>query len=413
MTGSPAVGSADRCLRGDLPSGTVTSSRTIVASVIAAVASVLASSPAHAAADDWTIPDQATIRINGHGYGHGHGMSQHGAQGAALQGLSHQQIAEFYYPGTTWGTAKGRVSVLISADTSKDVRVVAARGLRLTVLASGKVFELGKVRPKATRWRITPVSGGRSQVSYRTSSWKVFRTVNGDAELVTPGAATTLVLPSGAKVAYRGALRSVKKDTVNVLSLDKYLRGVVPTEMPVSWEAEALAAQAIAARTYAAYERAHPIAAHYQLCDTTSCQVYGGASAEHPASNAAIKASKGEVLLYDGAPAFTQFSASNGGWTSAGSVPYLVAKQDPYDAWEGNTNTSWQTTVSDATVEKAFPAIGNLNRIQFTARTGNGQWGGRVVKVKLTGTSGSRTITGEDFRFALGLRSEWVDLTVS
>jgi stage II sporulation protein D len=370
-------------------------------------------SPAHAATDDWAIPDKATIRINGHGYGHGHGMSQHGAQGAALRGLTHQQIAEFYYPGTTFGTAKGKVSVLISADTSKDVHVVSSAGLRLRALSTGKVFELGTVRPKASRWRITPVSGGRSQVSYRTSSWNVFRTLNGDAELFTPGAATTLVLPSGAKAGYRGVLRSVKKDTVNVLPLDRYLQGVVPQEMPPLWEPEAVQAQSVAARTYAAYERAHPIAEHYQICDTTSCQVYGGAGAEHPAATAAIRASRGEVLLYDGAPAFTQFSASSGGWTSAGSAPYLVAKEDPYDGWSGNPHRAWQTVVSDGTVEKAFPGIGNLTRIQFSGRDGNGEWGGRVDTVTVTGSAGTKTVSGEDFRFLLGLRSEWVNLTVT
>jgi SpoIID/LytB domain protein len=387
-------------------------SRALV-SLVLAVALASLSSPAHAVVDDWTIPDQATIRINGHGYGHGHGMAQHGAQGAALQGLTHQQIAEFYYPGTTWGTAKGKVSVLISADTSKDVHVLSAAGLRLRALASGKVFELGKARPKASRWRIAPISGGRSQVSYRTSSWKVFRTFNGDAEFFTPGAPTTLVLPSGGKVAYRGKLRSVQKDTVNVLPLDRYLQGVVPQEMPPLWEPEAVQAQSVAARTYAAYERAHPIAAHYQICDTTSCQVYGGASAEHPAATAAIRATRGEVLLYDGAPAFTQFSASSGGWTSAGSAPYLVAKQDPYDGWSGNPHSSWQMVVSDGTVEKAFPGIGNLARIRFAGRDGNGEWGGRVDTVTVTGSAGSKTVSGEDFRFLLGLRSEWVNLTVT
>ena len=69
--------------------------------------------------------------------------------------------------------------------------------------------------------------------------------------------------------------------------------------------------------------------------------------------------------------------------------------------------------MSDGTIEKAFPAIGNLTRIQVTKRTGNGEWGGRVVKVRLTGSAGTRTISGEDLRFALGLRSEWVNLTVS
>jgi stage II sporulation protein D len=399
--------------RVDLPSGTVTSSRTIVASGVAALASLLLSSAAHAAVDDWTIPDRATIRIYGHGYGHGHGMSQHGAQGAALQGLTHREIAEFYYPGTTWGTAKGKVRVLISADTTKDVKVVARGGLRLRALTSGKVFDLAEARPRASRWRVTPVSGGRVHVSYRTSSWKPFRTLAGDAELFTPRAPTTLVLPTGAKVAYRGRLRSVRKDTVNVLPLDKYLQGVVPKEMPPLWEPEAVQAQSVAARTYAAYERAHPLASHYQICDTTSCQVYGGASAEHPAATAAIRATRGEVLLYGGAPAFTQFSASSGGWTSAGSAPYLVAKQDPYDGWSGNPHSSWQTLVSDGTVEKAFPGIGNLTRIQFAGRDGNGEWGGRVDTVTVTGDKGAKTVSGEDFRFLLGLRSEWVDLVVT
>ena len=385
-------------------------SRLLVPAVACALVALAA--PAQAA-DDWAIPDGATIRINGHGYGHGHGMSQHGAQGAALAGLTHRQIAEFYYPGTTWGTAKGKVSVLVSADTSKDVVVRSRQGLRLRVLATGKVIDLAAARPRATQWRLVPTAGGRIQVSFLVSRWKKLRSLAGAAEVFTPGRPTTLVLPGGRQVAYRGALRSVRNDTVNVLGLDTYLRGVVPLEMPVSWEPEALAAQAVAARTYAANGRAHPLATHYQLCDTTSCQVYGGAGAEHPASTAGIKASKGEVLMYDGQPAFTQFSASNGGWSSAGSAPYLAATEDPYDAWSGNPHTSWQTVVSDGTVEKAFPGIGNLTRIRFTARDGHGEWGGRVVTARIIGSAGTRAVSGEDLRFALGLRSEWVNLSVT
>ena len=396
----------------DLPSETVTLSRTVVGVFAVALASVLVPTPAHAAADDWTIPAKATIRVSGHGYGHGHGMSQHGAQGAALQGLTHREIVEFYYPGTTWGTAKGKVKVLISADTSKDVQVLARARLRLRVLASGKVLDLARARPKASRWRIKPVAGGRAVVSYRTTAWKVFRTVRGDAELFAPGAATTLVLPGGGKVAYRGTCAGEEGHRQRAAARPVPPGRRAPGDAGV-WEPEAVQAQAVAARTYAAYERAHPLAAHYQICDTTSCQVYGGASAEHPASTAAIRASRGEALFYAGGPAFTQFSASDGGWTSAGSAPYLVARADPYDGWSGNPHHSWQTVMSDGTIEKAFPGIGNLTRIQFAGRDGHGQWGGRVDTVKLTGAQGTRTVTGEDFRFLLGLRSEWVNLTVT
>ena len=56
----------------------------------------------------------------------------------------------------------------------------------------------------------------------------------------------------------------------------------MPLEIPASWSAEAVQAQAVAARTYASYEREHPQSAAYQLCDTSSCQVYGGSTPSTP-----------------------------------------------------------------------------------------------------------------------------------
>ena len=84
------------------------------------------------------------------------------------------------------------------------------------------------------------------------------------------------------RVAYRGTLRAIKGDTVNILPLDDYLKGVVPREVPASWKPAAVQAQAVAARTYAAFGRREPQASHYQICDTTACQVYGGYSDEGP-----------------------------------------------------------------------------------------------------------------------------------
>ena len=73
--------------------------------------------------ETYTVPANGNLQLTGHGYGHGHGMSQYGAQGAALQGLTYQQILAFYYPGTTLATGTGAMRVLISADTDNDVRV--------------------------------------------------------------------------------------------------------------------------------------------------------------------------------------------------------------------------------------------------------------------------------------------------
>jgi SpoIID/LytB domain protein len=231
------------------------------------------------------------------------------------------------------------------------------------------------------------------------------------------GRPITLVTPDG-QVGYRGALRSLRptptshnRDTVNVLMLDQYLKGVVPREMPASWSPAAVQAQAIAARTYAAYERAHPLTGTYQICDTTSCQVYGGYSSENPDSNAAVVATAGKIQLYDGDPAFTQFSASSGGWTSAGSASYLVAEADPYDGWSGNSVHTWSVRIDAQKLERTWPRIGNLKAIRVISRDGNGDWGGRIKTLVLDGGQADVTVSGDDFRSRLGLRSQWLRFT--
>jgi stage II sporulation protein D len=365
------------------------------------------------AADSWAVPRQAWITIKGHGYGHGHGMSQYGAQGAAMQGLGFRRIAQFYYPGTTWGTVGGPVRVRISADTTDDLVVRARSGLRLHESGNGATTPLPD--NGATRWRIRVNDAGQDKVDYLTRGWRTWRTVNGEGGFSAGRAPVTLVTPAGS-TQYRGRLWSEAppaggraRDTVNVLSLENYLKGVVPREMPALWKPAAVRAQAVAARTYAAQQRDDL----GTLCDTTSCQVYGGYSAEHPASNDAVEKTAKLALMWQGAPAFTQFSSSSGGWTSAGSQPYLVAKKDPYDAWSGNPVHSWSERVSDAAIEAKWPGIGNLTRITVLQRDGNGEWGGRVQSVRLVGGRGRVVVSGDTLRAVLGLRSTWVTFVVT
>ena len=175
--------------------------------------------------------------------------------------------------------------------------------------------------------------------------------------------------------------------TVNKVSLDNYVRGVVPREMPALWEQAALRAQAIAARTYAAFEARSSRNPRWNLCDTSECQVYGGESAEFRTSNRAVAKTARQVRMFHGAPAFTQFSSSNGGWTAYGGKPYLPAKKDPYEKFSGNPNHSWTAKVSAAKVENAWPALGDLTSITIDSRDGHGQWGGRVEKMTLGAAS--------------------------
>jgi SpoIID/LytB domain protein len=371
-------------------------------------------------ADTWSVPRHAWVKISGHGYGHGRGMSQYGAEGAAREGLTYKQIIDFYYPNARWGEAKKRIAVLITADTSDDLVVKVRRGLRLHDAAENNVTRLPDLSGRdATMWRIRAGDDGRDRVAWFNGRWHLYGALDGRGGFSrTKGKPVTLVTPSGA-TAYRGRLWSrapsaggTARDTVNVVSLENYLRGVVPVEMPALWHPAAVRAQAVAARTYATYERAHPRARHYQICDTWSCQVYGGVAAEHPASDAAVEKTAGKVLTWRGEPALTQFASSSGGWTVSGSVPYLPAQKDPYDGWSGNSVHSWSLRLTDTQLESHWPSIGNLTRIAVLDRDGNGDWGGRVQSLRLVGSAGRVTVSGDTFRSVLGLRSDWITFGV-
>ena len=370
-----------------------------------------------------TVPASRTVTVQGHGFGHGHGMSQYGAEGAAKQGLDYRQILDFYYPGTSSSQVTGLVRVLITADTTSDVVVGTAPGLTLRDLGAGTTYRL-PTPAGASKWRVGVDVHNRSVVSYYASGgWKAWRpggraTLVGDAQF-RASAPLTLYTPSGPR-RYRGALRSASpspgsaaRDTVNVLSMDKYVQGVLPSEMPPSWQAEAVKAQAVAARTYATWSRAQYPSRYYQICDTSSCQVYGGASVEDTRSNAAVSATAGQILTYASRAAFTQFSSSSGGWTSSGSVPYLTAREDPYDDYTGNPVHDWSTTLKASALERTYPAVGILLGIRVTRRDGNGDWGGRVWTLMLHGSRQDVTVSGDAFRARFGLRSAWFSVAAS
>jgi stage II sporulation protein D len=378
---------------------------------LAMVATLLVVAPpgeaSRTVSEAYTVPGNGKVAITGHGFGHGHGMSQYGAQGAALKGLTYQQILAFYYPGTTLANGTGSMRVLISADGDNDVRVVPASGLRVREVSSGTAYTLPATAGIKT-WRLRK-AGAATVLDYDNGAWHTYlpggKALSGDAEFFRAGNLTLRL--NGTTRAYRGALRLASLDTVNVLGLDDYVKGVVPREMPTSWQPAAVRAQAVAARTYAVFDRnAHP-SRHYDTCDTTSCQVYGGVGDEDTRGNAAVDATALKLLRYAGKAAFTQFASSSGGWTSAGGQPYLVTKADGYDNFSGNPMHTWTTTLTKGAIQKAYPSLGNLKRVLVTRRSGNGDWYGRVEQMKLDGAKADVTLTGDAFRSKFGLRSNW------
>src|SRR3954447_532571 len=426
--------------------------RTALASVLATCAAALGAglaAPAAASGEVYPVPANGVFALRGHGWGHGHGMSQYGAYGAAkVRGLSYEQILAFYYPHTTLvgQPLATTVRVLLGRTTSGRLVVAPRDGAKLT--ASTNVDGVPDcVLPDSVDGGKTPVAEWRARVrttadgtrlrlesSDDGDSWTHPKLPDCDAAWSKPldgsvtfsGAKVTdLVRADGSIGPYRGALRAAftgsRVFVVNVVQLDAYLRSVVPSEMPASWAAAALRAQAVAARTYASYGIAHPKnKPYYDVFDDTRDQMYLGESHEYASSNAAVKATEDPkaqtaMVLHDshGQPAFTQFSSSDGGWTVQGGQPYLPAKADPYDGLVPSSVHSWSTTLSTATIEHAYSSqIGRLRSVAVTGRDGHGQWGGRVTGVVLQGTSGRVALTGATFRYAFGLRSEWFTIVL-
>ncbi|MEW6724994.1 MAG: SpoIID/LytB domain-containing protein [Bacillota bacterium] len=205
---------------------------------------------------------------------------------------------------------------------------------------------------------------------------------------------------------------------VNVLPLEHYLYGVVPREMPADFPAEALKVQAVAARTYAVYSLNNRkyTGEPYDLLATVSSQVYGGATSEDWRTNAAVDATRGEILVYGGAaiPAF--FHSTSGGHTEnvgtiwSGNQPYLVGKPD-YD--QDSPHYAWIVNLSISETEQKLAQAGfDIGRLQDIV-PGEAGVSGRLKTITVVGDRASFSMKGEEFRFALGLKSSSIRVTVS
>ena len=366
------------------------------------------------ASETYPLPSGGAWTVAGKGFGHGRGMSQWGSQGAALRGMSGSQILAFYYPGTVTTTiADAPIRVLLS-DEGTDTALRTQVGLAVRDVATGLLYP---VPAGPSRWRAVHDAAGMHIESGNGTTWTRWTAPDGRSTWAGPlrfggGATAVLTLYIGqVATAYRGSLTAVPTATttvatVNTVAMDLYLRSVVPAESPAYWLPAALRAQAVAARTYAAYGRARSAGDEWDTCDTTACQVYKGTVSEAASTTKAVQDTANQVRTLSGQPILAEFSASNGGWTVAAVPPYQVAKPDPYDAAGGtNPNANWTTALTAADLRARYPQVGNPTALRVVTRTGNGTWGGRITDLWVDGSAGSAHLTGD--RSRLGLRSTW------
>lgn len=361
--------------------------------IVAVIALALGAS-ASARRDAAAPPVQsATFFINGRGWGHGVGLSQWGAYGFAQRGSTYQAILAHYYRGTELGRAPvARVRVLLG-EGRKSVTVRSAAPFRLRD-GSGELHELA-----AGAYTFGP--GLRVEVDPGAEPKALAAPL-----LFTPGSA-----PLEYGRPYRGQIQvnvgSSRLQVVNSVGLEAYLYGVVPREVPSTWPAEALKAQAVVARSYALAVRK---TGAYDLYADTRSQVYGGVQAEKPSTNAAVDATAAEVLFYEGRVATTFFFSTSGGrtadvgdvWAGGDGLPYLVSVPDPYD--NASPHHSWgPVLITQAKLAKAFKVTGQVVDIRTDVNPSQ-----RVDTITFVTQRGDElSFRGSDARTRLGLRSTW------
>ncbi|GIU93562.1 MAG: hypothetical protein KatS3mg012_0019 [Gaiellaceae bacterium] len=344
-----------------------------------------------------TVPGEAVFVLTGRGYGHGVGMSQYGAYGLAREGRTYGEILSYYYPGTRLGKVPRR-----------EVRVLLAEGRRAVTIGSTKPFGAldgsGAVSrlPAGTVALRSPLAlpdeSGEPQAA---ASALVFR----------PGSGGVLAVDGKP---YRGRIEVTARGgflrVVNVVGLEAYLQGVVAGEMPHSWPLEALKAQAVAARSYAlaSLVQGKP----FDLYADVRSQVYLGVGGERPETTQAVRATAGQVVLYEGTVATTMYHSTSGGRTASAAdvygraVPYLVSRPDPWD--KASPYHRWGPLVLAARELQA--KLGIEGRVLDV--TGVPTPSGRLRSLLVETSAGTTTVPSALLRSALGLRSTWVTIGV-
>jgi len=334
--------------------------------------------------------------VHGRGFGHGVGMSAYGAYGFALEGKSYRFILGHYYRGTTLGTLdKPRVVRVLLQISPGDIgfsRATSACGVTLDPARSYEAHRSG------------------NSVVLRSSGGK--RLAGCGPKLRAAGSGTIEIAGVGR---FRGALESVPTESeasslnvVNALALEQYVKGVMPNEVPASWPVEELKAQSVAVRSIALTGAVGGNG--FDLYNDTRSQVYEGLESEDARTNAAVDATRAQVVMYGNEVAQTFYSACSGGHTESvvnvfgTAVPYLVGVPDPYDYHCPLHKWTLRFTGPEISSRLGAYLDGRLKQVVVTKRGVSP----RIVTAKLIGTGGVSTVTGEQLEVALGGYDTWM-----
>jgi SpoIID/LytB domain protein len=317
-------------------------------------------------------------------------MSQWGAEGYARHGYDYKRILAHYYPQTHVGIAQPREVRVLLVQDQPTIRI-GSRAPFLVVDARGRKLHLPA--------RAVVVNKRFTLKHIRLA--KPLRFVAGAQPLEVDLAA------------YRGdVVVKAKPDglmAVNVLPLDRYLRGVVPWEAPKGWHEQTYEAQAVAARSYT-LATLHP-GEDFDLYPDQRSQMYGGVAAERTETNLAIGATAGQVLVWHDRIVAAYYFSSSGGrtssvhdaWPRSHQVPYLVSVSDPYDYI--SPHHVWPTAVLSAGKVASTLGVTGVRDVQVLRNSS-----GRARAVRVLTARGWRLFPGAVIRKKFDLGSTDFDL---
>jgi stage II sporulation protein D len=370
-------------------------------SVAAVLACLALPGAAHAA--------KSSFVIRGAGFGHGIGLSQYGADGYAQHGFDYAAIVGHYYDGTGLATVSPAPTIRVLLESSSAPSFTGATQAGDRTLDPAKTYSV--------------VRAGGTSVTLRGPSRHKLETfdgtlrVSGSSPLQLNGLAGNGVRNG----LYRGALEFRPGlfsgvSAINALGLEDYVRGVVSAESPASWPAAALEAQAVVARSYAITTDAGSANDGFTAYPDTRSQMYRGVAAEYPSTQAAVDATRGQVVTYAGKPVVTYFFSTSGGKTEnvensfVGALPrpWLRGVDDPFDSVSPRHRWGpYRMTLAQAGAKLAGLVKGRFRSIRVVQRG----FSPRIVHAQVVGTRGSTDVTGATLRARFGLYDSWAFFT--
>ena len=361
--------------------------------------------------------------VNGSGFGHGVGLSQIGAKGLALEGKNSSDIINYFFPGTTitvnpdLGNIRVNIAHLATyitiTNSSGAITLNKSDGTPVATIPIGSTLKFAVVTKVISPSISAPKQ--KAIVIPAATSWNV-RWDAGTIITVNNGGTTTKL--GYGEVNLKNVLNKIELTTTLRLN-DQYIYGI--SEMSSSWPDAALASQVIASRTYGLSR----MGSLRKECD---CNIYNskydqnfvGFSKESEAKygaiwKAAVDATSGQIITYQGNPINVYFSSSSGGVTQKASdvwgtdFPYLTNVPDPWslDIVLNPQYAHWLRVISQADAAKAF-GLSDVATLKVDARSTSNS----ALSVTATSSSGKTSqLQVGTFKTKILIPDSWFDIT--